>query len=262
MDLFARYLERQIDAQSQGLGYPEPTGEAVPHDAVPVQPVDPRLAWQEALAAAALLQPAIPVKWIVPPEWPALVAQQEPAVALAFCLGNFPQLVRNVHPLLTREPMALRDGPHQPLNLPALGAWAAKDHDAPHRLLAAAVLRLAGHLDRAEERLAMTPSEEWRALHANEVAALAWHRGQTDKALTLWRQAPDSAPVLFNRGMAALFLGHSLSGAGGGERSEHTPAERAKSEAVAALREAVAILPESSPWHHLGQLYLALAMTR
>src|SRR5262245_21262874 len=107
-DLFAQYLERQIDAVSQGLGYAEPTGEAVPHDAVPVQPVDPRLAWQEALAVANLQPATARTKWAVPPEWPALVAQQEPAVALAFCLGNFPQLVRNLHPLLTREPAALR----------------------------------------------------------------------------------------------------------------------------------------------------------
>src|SRR5262245_24699336 len=110
-DLFTRYLNRQIDAQTQGLGYAAPTGEAEPHEAVPVQPVDPQLAWKEALAAAGVLAPTSRVKWLVPPEWPTLVAQQEPAVALAFCLGNYPQLVRNLHPLLTREPAALRDGP-------------------------------------------------------------------------------------------------------------------------------------------------------
>jgi len=47
-------------------------------------------------------------------------------------------------------------------------------------------------------------------------------------------------PVLFNRGMAALFLDR--------------PAE-----ARADLRKATERLPESSGWHHLGRLYLALA---
>ena len=43
-DLFARYLEQQIDAHSRGLGHAEPGEDATPFDATPVQPVDPRLA--------------------------------------------------------------------------------------------------------------------------------------------------------------------------------------------------------------------------
>jgi tetratricopeptide (TPR) repeat protein len=243
-DLFAQYLKRQIDAHTQGLGYPQPIGEAEPYEAVPVQPVDPLLAWKDAVAVVKFLLPsAQQVKWTVPPEWPTLVAQQEPAVALAFCLGNYPQLVRNLHPLLTREPAALRDGPAQPVNLPALDEWASKAHDVPHRLLAAAVLRLARQFEHAEELLALPVSEEWKAVHANEAAALAWHGGDADKALALWRQAPSSPPVLFNLGMAALFLGHTK-------------------ESIQSLRQAVSALPESSPWYHLGQLYLALATAR
>src|SRR5581483_2619950 len=51
---------------------------------------------------------------------------------------------------------------------------------------------------------------------------------------------PESVPVLFNRGMAALFLGR--------------PAEARED-----LRRAVGRLPEPDGWHHLGRLYLALA---
>jgi len=242
-DLFSQFLHRQIDAHAQGLGYPEPTAEAVPHESVPMQPVDPQLAWKDAVAVAKHLPAAAQTKWNVPPEWPTLVAQQAPATALAFCLGNFPQLVRNLHPLLSREPAALRDGPASSANIPALNAWATKDLDVPDRLLAAAVLRLARQFDEAAELLAAKPSDDWQAVHANEVAALTWHRGQAEKALQMWQEAPASAPVLFNRGMAALFLGRP-------------------SEAAAALREAVAALPENSAWHHLGQLYLALATAR
>jgi tetratricopeptide (TPR) repeat protein len=239
-ELFAQCLHRQIDAHSQGLGYSEPIGEAVPYDAVPVQPVDPLLAWNDAVAAAKLLMPLASVKWTVPPEWPALVAQQEPAVALAFCLGNFPQLVRNLHPLLTLEPATLRDGPGRSVVLPGMSEWTTQAQDGPNRLLAAGVLRLARQFDKAEKLLDVPPANDWKDVHANEVAALAWHSGQTEKALDLWQQAADSAPVFFNRGMAALFLGRTA-------------------EAVDSLRQAVALLPESSAWHHLGQLYLALA---
>ena len=51
---------------------------------------------------------------------------------------------------------------------------------------------------------------------------------------------PANTPVLFNRGMAALFS----------DRPQ---------EARTALTEAVARLPEAGAWHHLGRLYLALA---
>jgi hypothetical protein len=50
-------------------------------------------------------------------------------------------------------------------------------------------------------------------------------------------------PVLFNRGMADLFQ----------DKPE---------EARQALKEVVGKLPETSAWHHLAHLYLALAEMR
>jgi hypothetical protein len=240
-ELFTQYLQGQVEAHAHGLGFPEPTGDAVPHEAVPVQPVDPQLAYTDALVAARLLHPGRDLGFSVPPDWPGLVSQQEPAVALAFCLGNFPQLVRNLHVLLTREPAALRDGPTQAVAAPGLVEWARQVHGDPQRLLAAGVLRLARQFDAAAELLA-APAPGFEALYANEQAALAWHRGQAEKALTLWQQQADSPVVLFNRGMARLFLGQS--------------------DATIDLGRAVALLPENSAWHHLGQLYLALAAAR
>jgi hypothetical protein len=80
-------------------------------------------------------------------------------------------------------------------------------------------------------------------LVATARAALAWHRGEWGRALQMWQDLPDSVPVLFNRGMALLFLGQ--------------PAR-----AREALQKASADLPETSAWHHLAQLYLALAALR
>ncbi len=83
----------------------------------------------------------------------------------------------------------------------------------------------------------------WQAAWANEEAALAWHRGRPEEAAALWQEQPESLPVLFNRGMAALFLGRP-------------------GEARAPLSAAIARLPEDSGWHHLACLYLALAEMR
>jgi hypothetical protein len=238
--LFTQYLQRQAAAEAEGLNYPEPGDEVVPHEAVPVQPVDPQLAWNDAVAAVPR-----PHKWQVPPEWPTLVTGQPPAVDLAFCLGNFPQMVRNLHPLLNAGDLtALRGLPGQVAVVTELERWAEGVRRYPDVLLAAGVLRLARHFDAAAVLLnrAEVPAE-WRAAHANETAALAWHRGEVEQAAALWQAQEASVPVLFNRGMAALFLGR--------------PAE-----ARDALTRAVAQLPETSAWHHLGQLYLALAATR
>jgi hypothetical protein len=109
--------------------------------------------------------------------------------------------------------------------------------------VALGALRLAKQYDRAagiikDNQQAVSP--EWRSAWANEEAALAWHSGRADEALKLWQQQEPSVPVLFNRGMASLFLGKA-------------------NEAQAALNAAVQQLPEAGAWHHLCRLYLALA---
>ncbi len=247
-DLLARYLQRQAAAQAAGFTPTDMDGEVVPFEAVPVQPVDPRLAWQEALAVVTSFQPnAATPTWQPPPDWSALVAMHEPEVALAFCLGNFPQLMRNFQPLLQRANLGkMRPSTARPAAVPALLAWAAEQSKHPQLLLAIAALRLARQFDRAEDLLQehqATVPTEWQAVWANEEAALLWQRGRVREAAALWQSLPESVPVLFNRGMAALFL--------------EQPAE-----ARELLGRAVAQLPEDSSWHHLGQLYLALAEMR
>jgi hypothetical protein len=240
-DLFTRYLSRQADAQALGLGHAEPIGDVEPYEAVPVQPVEPGLAWSDAIAAAKVAG-APATAWPVPPEWPALVAMQEPAVAVPFCMGNFPQLVRDLQPLIDGvDPVTTRE-PGRPLPLSGLTAWAEQQKSYPMALWAAGVLRLARQFDAAEAALCRAENvpAAWRAMHANEMAALAWHRGRYSEALGLWQAQPASVPVLFNRGMALLFLGQ--------------PAE-----AREALLQAVAGLTETNAWYHLGQLYVTLA---
>src|SRR5581483_5462832 len=92
-ELTARYLQRQTAAREAGIT-PAESGEVVLFEAAPVPPVDPRTAWDEALDGVRLYSPTKPVPSVQPPpDWSTLVAGQEPAAALAFAAGNFPQLV-------------------------------------------------------------------------------------------------------------------------------------------------------------------------
>jgi hypothetical protein len=249
-DLLTRYLQSQASAHAEGLAFAE-TGEVVPHEAAPVQPVDPKLAWDGALAAASCFVPGAEVRSLqAPPDWPALVASHEPETALAFCIGNFPQLVRDLHPLLqTTDLTTLRRPGGRAAVVPALLDWieqTARKGSPAQVLVAGGALRLARQFDRAAElfrKHQSSVSTEWQPCWANERAALAWHCGQEDEALALWLAEPETAPVLFNRGMAMLFLGRAT-------------------EARSSLSRAVQQLPADSAWHHLGRLYLALAEMR
>jgi hypothetical protein len=248
-DLLARYLEHQTSAHQEGLGLADPTGEVVPFDAVPVQPVEPRLAWEEARDVLRYFPGGAAGSLAAPPEWPALVAAHEPEVALSFCLGNFPQMVRHLPALL--------EAPHPPApgraartaGGPSPAEWAeelARAASPPQALLAAGVLRLARQFEAAEGLLRRQPPDlpaPWGDVRANEEAALAWHRGAAAEAAALWQAQAESVPVLFNRGLAALFLDR--------------PAE-----ARSSLSRAAGQIPEESAWHHLARLYLALAELR
>jgi hypothetical protein len=248
-DLLARYLEKQADACAVGAA--ASADEVTPYEAGPVQPIDPKLAWDEALAIFTLAVPALDVRgWKAPPHWSNLVAGHEPVVALAMGAANFPQLVRNFHLILqTADLRAVKPQPGRAIAAPELARWAdevAARQQLPQLILALGALRLAKQFDTADEYARKHDGKvpaAWRSAWENEKAALAWHAGRTDEALASWQQLEPTVPVMFNRGMAELFLG--ATGAG----REH-------------LGAAVTRLPESSAWHHLGRLYLALALGR
>src|SRR5436309_1831677 len=95
-DLLARYLAKQADAQAAGIATFD--REVTPYEVGPVQPLDPKLAWDETLLTLGAAQPQ---RRQAPPQWSALVANHESVVAIAYCAGNFPQLMRNFHTILT-----------------------------------------------------------------------------------------------------------------------------------------------------------------
>jgi hypothetical protein len=244
--LLSRYLERQADAHASGFGAAE-IGEVEPYEVGPVQPIDARPAWEEAVAVARFYGPPQSRPMAAPPQWAQVVAAHEPEAALPFGFGNFPQLVRNFQALSQAKDVGeLRPAAsaRPPVPAPSLVEWAkrASAKEFPRLLVALGALRLAKHFDAADELVKAndaTVPAPWRGAWANEKACLAWQRGHFEEARAQWAAAPQSVPVLFNRGMAAFFCGK--------------PAE-----ARAALTEAVAQLPENGAWHHLGRLYLTM----
>jgi hypothetical protein len=249
-ELMAGFLARQAEVHAAGLGRVDVVGEVEPYEAVVAPAVEPRLAWEEACEVVRLFRTGEQVRSAQPPaEWPGLVAAHEPVLALAFAAGNYPQLVRSLHALMHAEEWpALREPAGRPLPVPGVAetATAGRKQSFPPALLTLGTLRLAKQFDLAAEFVQHrrdTVPAEWAAAWANEEAALAWHRGRAEEAAAAWQAQPESVPVLFNRGMAALFLGR--------------PAD-----ARTWLRQATAQLPDAGAWHHLGRLYLALAEMR
>lgn len=246
-DLMSRYLAQQAEARGAGIGE-APVNEVEPYEAAAFPLVEPRTAWDEAIAAIRLLDPEKGKLNIAPPaDWSGLISGMESFAALPFASGNFPQLVRDL-PALIRT---TRRSDLQPKRLPALEgssleSWAmqiARKGHLPDALVSVGMLRLARQFDAAERVIAdLRPKAEtrWHDALANEEAALAWHRGDAEQAASKWLSLPDSAPVCFNRGMSWLFRDQAAA-------------------ARTALNQAVAMLPETDAWHHLARLYLALA---
>lgn len=232
-DLIVRFLAARSDAALAAVDSSE--GEVEPHEVAAGFRVDPRAAWTDAIeantpGASAPGTPATPL----PSDWATLVNQPAAVFAVPMAAGNFPQRVRDLHPLLTNfNPAELRPNGSQTAlpGLTGLRNWIRKN-GAKEPVLAAGLARLVGDFDTAAELLP--------AGAANEQAALLWQRGRCEEALAAWNAATESPAVLFNRGMARLFLGQFV-------------------EAKIALAAAVAKLPEPSGWNALARLYLAVA---
>jgi hypothetical protein len=185
-----------------------------------------------------------------PPHWAQLVGGHESIVAVAFSVGNFPQLMRNFHDILTQPDLGqMRPSAGRPAAATELTPWVeqvAQKQQFPQMLLALGTLRLAKNFDAAEGFVRAHDADipaEWRTAWENEKAALLWHGGRYDEAQKIWDALEATAPVLFNRGMATLFAGDAVTA------KQH-------------LTAAVAQIPASSAWHHLGRLYLTLADLR
>jgi hypothetical protein len=242
-DLMARFLARQkADPEAVAVA-----GEVEPYEAVPAQAVDPRQAWVGACEAMVGLTDVEKLSKL-PTGWPTLVAGLESCTGLPMAVGNFPQLVRDLLPLVKSTSLnATLKSSGTVADVGGLASWVEtckQSSDPAKWLLAVGLLRLAKQFDKAEELLkTKSPNKEWKNAFANEEAAIAWQRGNHAFARKQWAKLPDSTVTQFNRGVAELFCDNAQA-------------------AAPNFKAAVADLPESSGWHHLGLLYLALAQSR
>ena len=94
-ELTARFLGRQSAAVAAGLAADTP-GDVEPHEAVPVQAVDPRQAWDEATTAVAVRRRR---RRQAPPTGRSWWRPSRRMTGLALAAGNYPQMVRDLTPL-------------------------------------------------------------------------------------------------------------------------------------------------------------------
>jgi hypothetical protein len=245
--LLTTFLNRQ--AEDRAVGLPElPVGEVEPYEAAFAPMVEPRVAFDEAVAALQLLDIA-PDRSSMnpPPDWSALVTGAGSLAALAFAAGNFPQLVRDLPALVRSEQRSdLLKKVSARTEVPALARWtvdaAAKGY-YPQCLFGVGALRVVENFDVARKLLAdlrVSVPARWLTALENEEAALLWHSGKHAQALADWNALAESPLVNFNRGMAYLFLDRPV-------------------EARDYLRNAVTGMAEDNAWYHLARLYLAFA---
>src|SRR6478672_5758733 len=99
-DLMVRFLATRSDAASAAVETGE--GEVEPHEVAAGFRVDPRAAWNDATAILPKTHdtgsPSVPL----PPDWATLVNQTVPVFAVPMAVGNFPQRVRDLQPLLNK----------------------------------------------------------------------------------------------------------------------------------------------------------------
>ena len=225
--LTMRFLATRSDAMT-AVEHGE--SEVEPHEVAAGFRVDPRAAWIDANSHTTGSPGPLPT------EWAGLVGQPSAAFALPMAAGHFPQRVKDLQPLLAQfQPAELRPtGTQAPLPaLAGLRAWVQKNATTTP-LVAAGIARTLGEFDTAEAILTNASGAE------NEKAALLWQRGRCAEALAAWDAMGETPAVLFNRGMANLFLGHFAA-------------------ARAVFQKAVGVIPEASGWNALARLYLAVS---
>ncbi|MBN9121232.1 MAG: hypothetical protein J0I06_19120 [Planctomycetes bacterium] len=232
--LMVRFLAARSDAAAAAVETGE--SEVEPYEVAAGFRVDPRAAWLDATATLATGGNAPPPAVQLPAEWAALVAQPAAAFAVPMAAGHFPQRVKDLQPLLTKfSPAELRpSGERAALpGFSGLRNWLAKN-GATNPLVASGIARTLGDCDAAARLLDGVKGAD------NDRAALLWQKGECAAALSAWEALPESPAVLFNRGMARLFMGRAA-------------------DAREPLQMAVEAIPEASGWHALARLYLAVA---
>lgn len=225
-DLLARMLEQEHAEV--------PTSEVELYQAQPALGLDLSMAWNEAILPGQLLSEDMPqVSARFPSAWNA-VRHVSFAAPFPCCIGMAPQFLQKIDSILENAQTFFEQ------ELPSMpaGVTAETALDNKTTLSQLAIARLAGDTEQVNRLIADLDGE---TLQKNELAAQLWLAGQRGEAKEAWDNLDGNHPVIaFNQGLAALA---SQDAARGRER----------------LAKAVSGFDQTTGWHHLAELYLAVA---
>ena len=210
-----------------------PQSEVELYQAQPALGLDLAMAWNEAMLPGVLLAEVEPkMKSRFPAAWNA-ARNLSLAAPFPCCVGMAPQFLQKIDGILDNADVFFQ----QEVTLPtAMSAEVNLENKSPLSQLA--VARLAGDVALSNRLINELDGE---LIQKNEQAAQLWLSGNRADARQIWDDLETENPVIaFNQGLAALAAGDREHGR-----------ER--------LNVAVQGFEESTGWHHLAELYLAIA---
>lgn len=223
-DLFTRMLAQESPA--------EIASEVEPYQAQPALGIDLALTWCEAMLPATMLSD-VAVSAHFPAAWGA-ARHVDLLTTFPCCIGMAPQFLQRIQALLENSKHFFEQT--LPASRPRFTAEPTLDSKTVISQLA--VARLAGDHAKSRELISQLDGE---VLQKNELAAQHWLEGDRDTAAWIWNDLPASNPVIaFNQAIAALARNETKQG-------------------KACLQRSIIGFDENTGWHHLSELYLALA---
>lgn len=231
-ELFTSHLKQQINLFEQGLGTPSYSETAIPHGTLSDVGIDPIPAWKDGVFPTLANTKGATANISAPPGWQSLLFSLPALFGIPFASGHFPQAVRN--PIELPKFIREETGWATMLPLPELDGWSKGN--LQKQLISLGICRLAGRHDQASTLLNTIKDQVTDDIAQNELGAICWARGDHAKALQAWEKLGEQSFAFFNRGLAHLRLGR-------------------KESAFEQLQKASALIPSSSGWHHLANLY-------
>lgn len=210
-----------------------PNSEVELYQAQPALGLDLGIAWSEALLPGELLaeeEPRVSARF--PASWNA-ARHINLAAPFPCSIGMAPQFLQKIDAIMENAEAFFQQ---ETVGMPMLSADITLDNKTP--LSQMAIARIAGDAQKIE---ALIPQLDGELLQKNERAAQLWFAGRRDEAREAWDSLDGENPVIaFNQGLAAM-------AAGDVERGREC------------LTNAIEGFSESTGWHHLAELYLAVA---
>lgn len=231
-ELFSSHLKQQINLFEQGLAAPSCSETVIPHGTISDVGIDPVPAWKDSVFPTLKIKTASSSSIPTPPGWQSMLSSLPPLFGIPFACGHFPQALRN--PLELPKLINEESGWTNILPLPEIESWSKGN--LQKQLISLGIYRLAGKHDQANSLLSTIKEQLDSDIFHNEMGATYWTMGDHSKALKFWEKLGDEPFAFFNRGLAYLRLGR----------------EKLASEQ---LQNASKLIPTSSGWHHLANLY-------